>query len=170
MQFIRLLPSLCLLSLSALCAGQNHPRISAVPRSCPVTKPFDQPFIPPAPYPAKPSLGQFWFGSDRLWTALPVSGTWSGLPHDTPGTFRQKLQFWRQAYDPRTELRPDFTVSGRRIDAPAGPLLIAGRGNGSWTKNDQFIMTGLNFPAIGCWEITGRFESDELTFVIWIAL
>jgi len=44
---------------------------------CPLraaTKP-DQPFIPPVPYPFKPSAGMFWFGSDRPWTALPVTGT-----------------------------------------------------------------------------------------------
>ena len=149
----------------------NHPRIPIVPSSCPVTKP-NQPFVPPAPYPAQPSLGRFWFGTDRLWTAIPVSGTWSGLPHYTPTdpTYRQKLPFGRQGYDPHTEPLPDLTVTGRRIDGPAGPLQSDGRGNGSWTRDDQFfIMTGINFPTLGCWEITGRYESDELTFVVWVA-
>ena len=171
MLFTRLLPFLCLLPLSAVSVGQNHPRIPIVPSSCPVTKP-NQPFVPPAPYPAQPSLGRFWFGTDRLWTAIPVSGTWSGLPHYTPTdpTYRQKLPFWRQGYDPHTEPLPDLTVTGRRIDGPAGPLQSDGRGNGSWTRDDQFfIMTGINFPTLGCWEITGRYESDELTFVVWVA-
>ena len=170
MLFTRLLPFFCLLLLSAVSVGQNYPRIPVVPSSCRVTK-SDQPFVPPAPHPAKPSFGQFWFGTDRLWTALPVTGTWSGLPHYTPTdpTYRQKLAFWRQGYDPHTEPRPDFTVTGRRIDGPAGPLQSDGKGDGSWTKDDQFIMTGINFPALGCWQITGRYESDELTFVIWVA-
>jgi hypothetical protein len=30
-------------------------------------------------------------------------------------------------------------------------------------------MTGINFPTVGCWEITGRYESDELTFIVWVA-
>lgn len=171
MLFTRLLSLLCLLALSLVSVGQSHPRTSVVPSSCPVTKPGDQPFVPPAPHPAKPSLDGFWFGTDRLWTALPVTGSWSGLPHYTPKdpTFRQKLAFWRQGYDPHTEPQPDLTVSGKRIDALAGPLQSDGKGNGSWTKNDQFIMTGINFPTIGCWEITGRYESDELTFVVWVA-
>ena len=35
-------------------------------------------------------------------------------------------------------------------------------------------MTDIDFPALGCWEITGHYqngeldESDELTFVVWV--
>jgi hypothetical protein len=29
-------------------------------------------------------------------------------------------------------------------------------------------VTGINFPTIGCWEITGRYENDALTFVVWV--
>jgi hypothetical protein len=168
----RLLPFLCLLSLSAMVVGQNHPRIPVVPDSCPVTKPADQQFVPPAPYPAKSSLDLFWFGTDRLWTALPVSGTWRGLPHYTPTAqtyYRNKLAFWRQGYDPHSEPQPKLTVTGRRLDGPAGPLQTDGKGHGGWTNDDQFIMTGINFPSLGCWEITGRYESDELTFIVWVA-
>jgi hypothetical protein len=164
-----LLPLLYLLSSAAV--SQDRPRIPAAPNTCSVTKLANQPFVPPPPYPAKPSRGEFWFGTDRLWTALPVNGTWSRLPHYTPGdpTFRQKLAFWRQGYDPHTEPRPNLTVSGRRIDSLAGPLQTDGKGIGSWTKDDQFIGTGINFPTTGCWEITGRYENDELTFVVWVS-
>jgi hypothetical protein len=62
-----------------------------------------------------------------------------------------------------------LTVSGRRIDAHAGLLLTDGKGNGSWTKDDQFIVTGINFPTTGCWEVTGRYENEELTFIIWVS-
>jgi hypothetical protein len=166
----RFLAFLGLLYFSALVVAQDHPTGSIVPTSCLATKP-DQPFIPPAPYPFKPSAGMFWFGSDRLWTALPVTGTWGGLRHYTPGdpTYRQKLVFWRQGYDPHRETQPDLTVTGRRIDGPSAPLQTDGRGHGSWTNDDQFIVTGINIPTLGCWEITGHYESDELTFVIWVA-
>jgi len=169
MLLTRLLTLLAVLSLSALEPSQNQRRITAVPNSCPVTRPEDQPFVPPLPYPAKPSVDQFWFGTDRLWTALPTTGTWR-LGHYTSDdpTFRQKLPFWRQRYDPHAEPRPNLTVSGRRIDSQAGPLQSDGKGVGSWTKRDQFIMTGINFPTTGCWEITGGYENDELTFVVWV--
>ncbi len=172
----RLICFLCSLSFSVAAVGQNSPRIQPVPSSCPVTKPANR-FIPPAPYSAKPSLGHFWFGSDKLWTALPLTGTWSGLPHYTPAdpTYRQKLPFWRQGFDPHNQPRPNLTVTGRRIDGPAQPLQTDGKGNGSWTKDDQFMMMGINFPTFGCWEIKSHYEtnepneSDQLTFVIWVA-
>jgi hypothetical protein len=169
MQLTRLLPLLCLLFLSSSSLSQDKPEPLTVPETCPVTKPADQPFVPP-PYPAKPGHGYYWFGTDRLWTSLPVIGAWR-LGHYEPDdpTFRQKLFFRRQGYDARIEPRPNLTVSGKRIDAPAGPLLTDGKGNGSSAKDDQFIVTCINFPTTGCWEVTGRYENDELTFVIWIS-
>lgn len=54
---------------------QTNPRMSVVPDSCPATKSADHTFIPPSPYRAKPSPGNFWFGTDKLWTELRVTGT-----------------------------------------------------------------------------------------------
>jgi len=174
----RLLPVLGLLSYSAVAVGQSQPRMPVVPSSCPVTKPSGQTFIPPAPYAAQASLDQFWFGTDKLWTALPVAGTWSGLPRYRPidqTYYRNKLTFWRQGYNPHSEPRPNLTVTGKRLDGPAGPLLSDGKGHGGWTNEHEFIMTGINLPTPGCWEITGHYESDQLNetdeirFVIWVA-
>jgi hypothetical protein len=30
------------------------------------------------------------------------------------------------------------------------------------------MMVGMDIPTPGCWEITGRYEDDELTFVVWV--
>jgi len=166
----RLLLSFCLLFLTVLCLGQERQKTSVVPETCPVTKPATQPFVPPPPYPAKPSGAQFWFGTDRLWTALPNTGAWIGLGHYTPSdpTFRQKLAFWRQGFDPHAATEAKLTVSGRRTDSLAPPLQTDGLGVPSWTADDQFFMTGINFPTTGCWEITGRYEDVKLTFVVWV--
>src|SRR5690242_3754865 len=83
MPLTRLLPLLSLLSLSSVSPSQDRRKTPAVPETCSVTKPADRPFVPPAPYPAKPSRGQFWFGTDGLWTSLPVIGTWGKLGHYT---------------------------------------------------------------------------------------
>lgn len=171
MRSTRLLPLLCLLYLSSVSLGQDQQKTLAVPETCSATKPGTQPFVPAAPYAAKPSLGQFWFGTDRLWTALPETGAWIGLPHYTHSdpTFRQKLVFWRQGYDAHARTQTKLTVSGRRIDATSPPLQTDGPGSPSWTADDQFLMTGINFPTTGCWEITGRLnESDAVIFVVWV--
>lgn len=173
--FPRLLALFCLLSLFAQSslAQQSGTALPAnAPDSCPVTKPYDRPFVPPFP---KPSIQRddnfFWFGTDRLWTQLPANGTWNGLPHYSPfdPTFRQKLFFWRLGYDPRLEPQAKLTITGRRIDSAAPPLLSDKTSNGGWHGDDTFIVTGINFPTLGCWQITGHYQDDELTFVIWVS-
>ena len=169
MSLSRLLP--CVVCLTSLAVSQKRPNTPVPPNSCPVTRAADHPYVPPAPYSAKASPGQFWFGTDSLWTALPVTGTWSGLPHYTPSdpTFRQKLFFGRQGYDWHTEPEPRLTVTGKRLDSPAPPLL-SDQANNGWVKPEQTGMViGINFPTLGCWEITGSYQDDKLTFVVWVA-
>jgi hypothetical protein len=31
------------------------------------------------------------------------------------------------------------------------------------------MVVGIDFPTLGCWEITGHYEDDELTFVVWVS-
>jgi hypothetical protein len=172
--FPRLLTLCCLLWLfqqSPLAQQSGTAFPSNAPESCEVTKPYDRPFVPPVPTQEKQDENFFWFGTDRLWTQLPSSGTWNGLPHYTPGdpTFRQKLFFGRQGFDAHQEPRPKLTVTGRRLDSAAPPLL-SDRATSGWTRPDeQFMVVGVNFPTLGCWQITGRYEDDELTFVVWVS-
>ena len=149
-----------------------------VPDSCPVTKPGDRPLVPPPEYPQETGKDYFWYGTDRLWISLPAKGMWAGLSHYTPKdpTFRQKIQWWRLGLTPKTDLRTKFKITGRRMDASAPPLLSdpvsgvsGGRIENGEIKGPPFIMSGVNFPTLGCWQVTGRYEQDELTFVIWIA-
>jgi hypothetical protein len=32
----------------------------------------------------------------------------------------------------------------------------------------SFMVVGVNLPTLGCWEIKGRYENAELTFVVWV--
>lgn len=142
-----------------------------VPRACPVTKPPTPAFIPPAPYPAKTGPHCFWFGTEKLWTVLGFDGTWKGLPHYTPDdpTFRQKLFWWRQDYDGRSEPQPKLTVTGMRLDSSAPPVLLADRASNGWQQEDQpFMVVGINLPTLGCWKITGRYQDAQVTYVVWV--
>src|SRR5512134_1578479 len=49
--------------------------------TCPITRPPNPPFVPPAPWPPEREGGRFWFGTPELWTELTGSGTWGWLPH-----------------------------------------------------------------------------------------
>lgn len=141
------------------------------PTSCPVTQPSAHPFVPPRPYPATPGPGYFWFGAEKLWTIVPTNGTWNRLPHYTPDdpTFRQKLLYWSAGFQARSEPQPALLITGKRLDAPAPPL-ASDQANGSWRDpNQSFIVTAINLPTLGCWQITARYHEQTLSFTVLVA-
>jgi hypothetical protein len=171
--FSRLLALIGLLLLTQAFFGQQSAQqsqtaTSDVPETCPVTKASDHPFIPPWPYPKEPYPGGSWFGTDRLWISLPEDGTWRGLGHYTPTdpSFRQKMQWWQQGYDYHTEPKPKLKVTGKRLDAEAPPLTAEAN---NVVGRLPSMMVGINIPTLGCWEITGHYEDDELTFIVWLS-
>lgn len=134
--------------------------------SCPVTHPPSRAFIPPSPYPSKPDdSNAFWFGTKKLWTVLDPGGTWRLQGSDSG--FTNKLFWWREDYDWRAEPQPQLIITGRRLDASAPPLRASRASNG-YRKQDwkSFMVVGVDVPTAGCWEITGRYGSDELKFVV----
>ena len=171
----RLLPLFCFLlflAQASLAQQSEKTKTDNAPETCPVTKPYQTSlFVPPLPYRAKAAKGSFWFGTDRLWTNLPSDGTWRGLPYDTTAdrpTFGQKLFWWRQGYDAYAEPQPKLTVTGKRLDSPAPPLAVD-RATNVFVAHGAAMLVGLGFPTLGCWEITGRYEGDDLTFVVSVA-
>ena len=143
--------------------------VSGVPANCPVTPAPDVPFLAPSPNaPSAPWPGMVWYGSAALWTVLPTDGTWSGLPHNPEG-YTQKVVWWREGLWWLDEPQPALTVSGRRLDGDAPPLNVS-RANSVFAEDMQSaMMVGVDFPTLGCWEITGRYQSDELSFVVRVA-
>ena len=158
---------------SASANQQTTRTTTRVPESCPVTQSSPQAFWPPTPYPSQHGSDGFWFGSERLWVQLPTNGTWSHLPHYRPSetAFRQKIQWWRKGYDWHADMPSKLVVTGKRLDSTAPPLVSQSNASGMGTRMDglAFIMSGLDIPTIGCWQITGDYNGDKLTFVIWVA-
>ena len=142
------------------------------PKYCPVTQPPEERFIPPDPYKEYPYPGQFYYGTATLWTTLPIDQVWKNLPYDPEQGFGQKLFFQREGYDWRDEPLPSLTISGRRIDLePIGESIkmkATDATNGYTDSDKSFILVGGQFPTSGCWEITARYDGDDLTYVIWI--
>lgn len=147
---------------------QRNQAKNVIPESCPVTKPPAPPFVPPSPYPKESAPDGFWFGTDKLWINLRRDGTWQSLPHWPNGTFRQKLFWWHEGYDHWRDPRPMLRVTGKRLDSPAPP--IQSEVSHGWTNDAEhaFIVNGINLPSLGCWQISGRFEDTELSFVVWV--
>ncbi len=94
-------------------------------------------------------------GNGRLWTVLPLDGKLL-LTREKDGSIREKFPWWRG-------VRGRLTISGRRLDGPAGPLRAdVPDGYGE----TGFQATAIFFPSEGCWEITGRVADAQLTFVL----
>jgi len=138
------------------------------PASCPITVPQDPPFVPPAPYDSLGFEGEFWYGSDSLWTAVRENGIWEALPHNPEG-YTQKVFWWRDGYVWNKEPQPALTVTGERLDAPAPPLHASEATNASASDIGSAMLTGVDMPTLGCWKITGKYGEVELSFIVWVA-
>jgi hypothetical protein len=138
------------------------------PADCPITVPQDPPFTPPAPYDALGFKGEFWFGSNSLWTAVRENGLWADLPHNPEG-YTQKVFWWREGYSVSAEPEPNLTVTGERLDAKAPPLVASKATNASAGDIGSAMLVGVDLPTLGCWKISGKYNDAELSFVVWVA-
>lgn len=139
------------------------------PDDCPITGPQDPVFVPPEPYAATAPYGEFWYGTNALWTMLQPDGRWYALPHDENG-YGQKVFLWREGYDMTEENQPQITMSGRRLDGDRQTFVgQPGGTNGYHDDMGQFMLTGVAVPTAGCWKLTARYNQAELSFVVWVA-
>jgi hypothetical protein len=77
--------------------------------------------------------------------------------------------FWMSVdYDPRREGNPDLKVTGRRLDGEAPPLLANEATNAGGETPPAYMVVGVYVPTPGCWEITGDYRSQKLSFVVWV--
>jgi hypothetical protein len=149
-------------------AISTGPALNDASHNCPVTRPPELPFTPPSPYSHNAPGNNFWYGTDSLWTAVPGNGVWSGLPHN-PAGYTQKVLWWRIGYSWTDEPEPHLSVTGRRLDAPAPPLNVSKATNAFAEDIGAAMLVGVDFPTPGCWEITGRYAGNELSFVVQVA-
>ncbi|PYV95409.1 MAG: hypothetical protein DMG89_21555 [Acidobacteria bacterium] len=156
---------------SAEWAAQHAP-----PRSCSVTLPSDASFIPPYPVPTS-SAAHFGlaakgrFGTEKLWTVLPLEGIWRGPIPREPGDFAysNKLPWFRvhPAFSPNDG---PLTIIGKRLDGAAPSFIETYEGGAGLPLDDDnaMLMGGIQIPVFGCWKITGHYKDQELSFIVWV--
>ena len=158
------LPLLFLLLLPQALLAQHSERIEGgvMAESCPVARPYKiTPVVPLTHDLPKAPTGSSWFGAAGLWVLLPVNGVLKGLPLNTTGphpVFERELSWWWQGHSAHAETWPGLIVTGERLGPPGPPLVVGRR-----TLSDTVVV---GFPTFGCWQITGRYEDEELTFVL----
>lgn len=143
------------------------PAAQSAQATCPITRPQQPQFIPPAPYSTTVPSAEFWYGASTLWTAIPNSGTWPGLPFES-GSYVQKVLWWRDGYDWRSETSPKLSVRGARIDGPAKPLASSAATNAFAADIGSSMLVLVRIPAPGCWKVTGQYKEASLSFVVWV--
>jgi hypothetical protein len=141
---------------------------SAPPADCPITVPPEPPFVPPPPYDQLGFEGEFWYGSNALWTAARHNGTWEALPHN-PGGYTQKVFWWREGYVWTEEPEPNLEVTAERLDAEAPSVHVLKGTNAYAADIGSAMLVGVDLPTLGCWKITGKYGGTELSFVVWVA-
>jgi hypothetical protein len=141
--------------------GPSMPAVAADASSCAATVAPAVPFAEPSPS----SASRFWYGSEALAVLLLRGGTWRGMGADD--NYREKLFWWREGYSGVTEPDPELIVSGRRLDGEALPAIVSRATNahhadfGGWA-----MLVTVEFPASGCWEVTGQYKGHIESFVV----
>ena len=144
-----------------------------VPASCSLTHRPSREFIPPVDYhPVRLPEGSFYIGSEKLWTAIREPMVWQWIPHGQGHELdlTAKVFWYRVGYSWRREPIPKLRVTGRRLYGPA-PALVTPQGpatNAIMDSERGAMLTGVYVPTPGCWEITGDYEGDKLSFVVWV--
>jgi hypothetical protein len=138
--------------------------VQATRDACVVTKPAS--FVPPN-HKLDLHAGDFWYGSAKLWTRLNETGAWSALPFDGAG-YSQKVFWWREGYDWQKEPQPNLVVTGKRLDAPAPPMVGTRATNAFASDIGSAMLVGVSIPTAGCWEVTGQYGDAKLSFVVWV--
>jgi hypothetical protein len=132
---------------------------------CAVTKAPSPPFVPQTPYSRYAGENSFLYGTDSLWTIVQHPGAWK------LGRDGMKLAYLRRGYDYMKERAPQLTVLGRRLDI-AAPLVrsdgaTGGMANGT-DPGGMFMLTRIDIPAAGCWEISAHYADQTLTYTVWV--
>jgi hypothetical protein len=147
------------IAVAVLLAIVGAPAIAAA-GTCSVTPAPVPAFAPPAPYNPAPFGEQaFLFGSRDLWVSV-MPQPWRGLRH--------KIFWWRHGFNGATEQRPNLTltirpVNGNVTTSVERPATNAQFG-GEWS-----MLTMVDFPEPGCWEVTGAYGGHSVSFVASVA-
>jgi hypothetical protein len=143
------------------------PRTERATEACPVTKPPARPFVPPPPYWTDHGPDGFWYGTESLWTLLGVHGTWNIRKNvlEDKGGYRTKLTYWRRGFDWRRD-EPELSVIAKRLDREASSVAAESASGVFVTSERPAMMTAIDIPSAGCWELTAQYGGDRLSFIV----
>jgi hypothetical protein len=110
----------------------------------------------------------FWYGTEALWTSLSFDGKWTiqGNPL-VPKGYTTKLVFWRRGFDWHKELEPKLIITGKRLDGDS-PSIAEAHASAVLFGTGDAMMTGIDIPSAGCWELTAHYGGHTLSFIVLV--
>jgi len=169
MTVLRLVLLISLVAFRAVGQQNSSDQRPEAPASCPVTRAPAVAFTPPR-LPERGKDDSFvWFGTEKLWTSIRRSGdVWGWAPRAVGSADLTAKIFWYSVdYDRHREGNANLKVIGRRLDGDAPPLWTLPTTNALFDPYDS-MLTGVYVPTPGCWEITGAYKGQQLSFVVWV--
>jgi hypothetical protein len=151
---VRLTFTVTFLSLLVACA----PAVTGFD-DCPVTQSGEQ----------SDFIGALYGDEDGLRVYLNNNGVWRQLPIGEKGGYNQKI-FWKfPGYVAMNDPMPDLAVMGRQLNGN-GSFVSEGPATNATSSetNGDAILSGVEIPTYGCWELTGEYEGSKLSFVVWV--
>lgn len=109
--------------------------------------------------------GFVWVGTPNLAARVPDDGHWIAMGPDH--NYRDKWVWWREGYRAKEETKPELNISARKLDGPAPPVYLP-HGTNAFGPGWDRILTLMEFPSAGCWEVIGRYHDEELRFVFQV--
>jgi hypothetical protein len=92
---------------------------------------------------------------------------WIGLPRAPDGSLGQKTFWWSANFDVNHEPMPAIRVTGRQLDGP-GRFSTPSPGTNAQAAFGSAMLTGVDIPGIGCWQITATYREASLWYVVWV--
>ncbi len=101
---------------------------------------------------------------------ISQEGIWDMLPPGREGGYGQKI-FWKfPGYVWTEEQTPDLDIVAEQLDGDGYFVQTEPATNAfADSLHGSSILTGVEFPQAGCWQITGEYRDATLTFVAWIS-
>lgn len=104
-----------------------------------------------------------WVGTPRLAARIPYAGNWEGM--GPKGKFGDKWWWWREGYNAREETQPELSITSRRLDVDEVTTTTSPFVTNAYGPGWDMILVLMEFPATGCWEVTGSYQGETLKFV-----
>jgi len=103
-----------------------------------------------------------------LWTMLELDGeVWDAA--NALFAARVKMFFWSSNWaGMREEQEPGLTVVATRLDGPGTVTADHATNASADSLGGQAMLTGIEFPTPGCWQLTAQYGDAVLSYIVWI--